>query len=283
MSPDPIPVEADEVVEAERSTRAWRTEIPNMVIDDPALTHYERALYLHYKRVCGDGRACFQGRKALVEKTGIDYDRLLAARGRLADQGYIRVEHQAGKPTHVWIVDVWGENVARYGGHRRGRTTHQENLTGAHQENPTPPVGKTRRDPSGKPDTKKIPLRRSLEEDRSRAGSETSMIGQLGGRLEAIGMRPESVDQLFELLESKGYPPADFEWIVDQGEQRRVKALAYYREIVATNPPGITDRLEAARRLRRRGPAAPPPRGASHDGMPKAPPAPFQVTGAPNA
>lgn len=88
-------------------------------------------------------------------------------------------------------------------------------------------------------------------------------------------MHPDSADQLFELLNARGYDARDQQWIVEQGLERGAKALAYYREIAASNAPGIVARLEAARRRRGRGntPTAPAPRvGAPASGSMPIPP-----------
>lgn len=47
-----------------------RTQIPN-IVDDLGLDPYERALYVHYKRVCGEnqGAYCYEATKTTAQKT----------------------------------------------------------------------------------------------------------------------------------------------------------------------------------------------------------------------
>ena len=272
MPNNEAPADAGELVSEEgRGLRGYFTTVPNLILDDERVGPFEIALYLHYRRVAGDGGVCFQGRDRIAKATGIGRTRVLEARARLVELGYIRVnERGAPYPTEVTIADVWGENFARYAGPKVSRAVDAAAPIGRLAVDQTPPLVAPRSIDWSPRGPEEDPLLKKRDQ-----GGPQSLTEELSERLEGVGMTPEGVDALFEILRAKGYGGPDVEWIVAQGVERRARSLAYYREIVATNPPGIVARLEAARRARtRQGPAVPLPRGAPHTGMPLVPPRP---------
>lgn len=90
-----------------------RTQIPN-IVDDLGLDPYERALYVHYKRVCGEnqGAYCFEATKTTAQKVKMSTGQVSEARRNLANRGLIIV--QDGRPIVVTVINVWELNTQFY-------------------------------------------------------------------------------------------------------------------------------------------------------------------------
>lgn len=98
--------------------KRYRTQIPN-IIDDLGLDPYERALYVHYKRVCGDGNGgeCFEAIRTTADKTKISLSKCWRTRTSLEERGLITVDgvKKGQKGTAiVKVVDIWPLNLAYY-------------------------------------------------------------------------------------------------------------------------------------------------------------------------
>lgn len=78
------------------------------------LDPYERALYVHYKRVCGEnqGAYCFEATKTTAQKVKMSTGQVSEARKQLAEKGLIIV--QDGRPVVVTVVNIWDLNTAYY-------------------------------------------------------------------------------------------------------------------------------------------------------------------------
>ena len=95
--------------------RRYRTELPNMLLDDERIGPYELALFAHYKRRAGDTGACFETNASVARHTNMSVAKVKQARIILAHAGYITIQKKTGAPTTITIVDRWGENMSRYG------------------------------------------------------------------------------------------------------------------------------------------------------------------------
>ncbi len=98
--------------------RAYFTIIPNFV-DDMNLSIYARGLYLHLKRVAGEGGKCYQSTKQIAEHCQIGVASVCRAKKELVDAGLITVEHTTNPlggsgRDQIRIVDVWMRNVAAF-------------------------------------------------------------------------------------------------------------------------------------------------------------------------
>jgi DNA-binding MarR family transcriptional regulator len=96
--------------------RKYRTEIPNSV-DDMGLSVYAFRLYVHFKRVAGDGGQCYQGTRKLAEHCGMAIGMVVKAKRELEERGLIRItpgERNTNTPDTIVIVDIWRENFTRF-------------------------------------------------------------------------------------------------------------------------------------------------------------------------
>jgi hypothetical protein len=91
-----------------------RTQIPN-IVDDLGLDPYERALYVHYKRVCGEnqGAYCYEATRTTAGKVKMSTGQVSSARKSLTERGLIIVQAET-RPVVVTIVNIWEINTAFY-------------------------------------------------------------------------------------------------------------------------------------------------------------------------
>lgn len=91
-----------------------RTQIPN-IVDDLGLDPYERALYVHYKRVCGEnqGAYCFEATRTTAGKVKMSTGQVSLARKSLAERGLIIVQAES-RPVVVTVVNIWEINTSFY-------------------------------------------------------------------------------------------------------------------------------------------------------------------------
>jgi hypothetical protein len=113
------------VITDDSNLRTWRTEIPN-IIDDLGLDPYQRALYTHYKRVCGAaGGTCTQGVRRVADNTKMSTAKVSIARRQLTEKGLIIEHPQPKKPGHkhgavyVTMVDIWRLNFLYFSFRKR--------------------------------------------------------------------------------------------------------------------------------------------------------------------
>lgn len=100
--------------------RKYRTEVPN-IIDDLGLNPYERALYVHYKRVCGaNGGQCTEGVRGTAERTKMSFSKVSNTRQALIDRGLIQMQPfgEVGGVS-VTIVEIWHINTVYYASKNR--------------------------------------------------------------------------------------------------------------------------------------------------------------------
>lgn len=94
----------------EGDLRKYRTEIPNL-IDDLELSIYERALYLHYKRVCGASEgACWESVRRTAEHIGVSKSQVQRIRRELEEKELITCWPSSKGTIEVRIVDIWPLN-----------------------------------------------------------------------------------------------------------------------------------------------------------------------------
>lgn len=91
-----------------------RTQIPN-IVDDLGLDPYERALYVHYKRVCGEnqGAYCYEATRTTAGKVKMSAAQVSVSRRVLAERGLIIVQAET-RPVVVVVVNIWEINTAFY-------------------------------------------------------------------------------------------------------------------------------------------------------------------------
>lgn len=91
----------------------FRTQIPN-IIDDLGLDPFERALYVHYKRTCGENPQGYSNEttETIRKKLKMSAGQVSQARKTLAERGFIRM--QDTRPVVVTVVDIWDLNHIYY-------------------------------------------------------------------------------------------------------------------------------------------------------------------------
>lgn len=95
--------------------RRYFTQIPNLADDE--LDPYEMRLYVHYKRVAGDGGECYEGIDTTAEKCKMGVSTVRRTRKALCDKGWIELESKGKKGrelVHVTLVDKWDDNHRQY-------------------------------------------------------------------------------------------------------------------------------------------------------------------------
>ena len=109
------------------SLHKCRTEIPN-IIDDLNLDPYEFRVYMKYKRIAGDGGACWKSNAAIADECHISTRTLQRVKKQLASPyeelnglPLIKIEHrktEEGDPDTdlITIVDLWPLNFKKYYG-----------------------------------------------------------------------------------------------------------------------------------------------------------------------
>lgn len=88
------------------------------IIDDMKLSLVASRLYLHLKRVIGEGGVCWQTRNTLSDICGISTGSITNAKKELVDKGLITITEKPssrGKPHQIiTLVDIWDMNCAKY-------------------------------------------------------------------------------------------------------------------------------------------------------------------------
>lgn len=90
--------------------------VPRMVIED--LEPYHKALWLHYANICADSKtgACFEKVETTARKAKMAAGMVTKIRDQLEAMGLIRVsEHPVYKSKVIEMVDLWPQNMERYG------------------------------------------------------------------------------------------------------------------------------------------------------------------------
>ena len=109
--------------------------IEHMADDD--LGPFEYRLYGHYKRVCGQGGACWEGVRVTAKKCQMSAGKVSQARRGLVEKGYITEtvitkDSTVGNPYTVGIAveltDRWLENVKRYSCDEQGCSPHEQGV-----------------------------------------------------------------------------------------------------------------------------------------------------------
>ncbi|MFC1924914.1 helix-turn-helix domain-containing protein [Chloroflexota bacterium] len=95
-------------------TRCYFFQIPNMVDDDKQLTPHDFRLYCHFKRVAGEAGICYQSNQTMTRATGMSKPKVINARRKLEELGYITIEQREGNTNLIRIQDIWSENKGKY-------------------------------------------------------------------------------------------------------------------------------------------------------------------------
>lgn len=84
----------------------------NMMDDD--LNPYQYRLLGHYKRVCGEDGACWEGVRKTAKTCRMSTGKVSQTRRELETLGYIKTQPGENDGLLITIIDRWAENVARY-------------------------------------------------------------------------------------------------------------------------------------------------------------------------
>jgi hypothetical protein len=110
----------------------YRTEIPNM-LDDSDLSVYAFRLYVHLKRVAGDGGQCYQSTATMAKACKMSMASVSKAKNELMLAGLIiltvkKGEHGEFDSHLIEIKDIWAENYSKYAAYspREQDRTHSE-------------------------------------------------------------------------------------------------------------------------------------------------------------
>ena len=95
------------------TSQPFRTQVPN-IIDDLGLDPFERALYVHYRRVCGENPQGYSNEttETIRQKLKMSAGQVSEARKSLAMRGLIRMENT--RPVVVTVIDIWNLNQIYY-------------------------------------------------------------------------------------------------------------------------------------------------------------------------
>lgn len=250
--------------------RRYFTILPNLIVEDSRLTNADFRLYAYFVRVCGqNGGACFKAATTIAAVTGVSPRQQQESRRHLEELGYVSVNERPGLPVEVRLADVWDDNAIHALGPRQSLPRLARVTSAATAEGSAATAEGGRQSLP----TKKKDLR-STEKERDRPGSDMSLIGQLGERLEALGMERYQVDLLFDYLAAKGYSGRDVDWIIRQGLDHNASTPAYYRAIADRESPGVAARASRPKRFPGPEPAAPRVGGPGRAGPPPPPPPP---------
>lgn len=102
------------------TTEPYRTQIPN-IIDDLGLDPFERALYVHYKRTCGENPDGYSNEttETISGKLRMSTGQVSNARKSLITRGLIIAT--STRPVVVKIVNIWELNRIYYQAERESR------------------------------------------------------------------------------------------------------------------------------------------------------------------
>ena len=182
-----IPPDHKSRITDEGPLHKYRTEIPNTVIrglKSRNLSTDAKWLYVYLKSVAGDNGQCYQSTTTIAAASGLSRAQVSRARKELSTANLIRItqpKHKNREPEQIRIVDIWPVNMQEFGvslGNTTDVDSQVENtatndigvslgntnsIPGVSYRNSGVPLGN-----SGVPDmtTKKISLRRSLEEEK---------------------------------------------------------------------------------------------------------------------
>ena len=178
-----IPPDHKSRITDEGPLHKYRTEIPNTVIrglKSRNLSTDAKWLYVYLKSVAGDNGQCYQSTTTIAAASGLSRAQVSRARKELSTANLIRItqpKHKNREPEQIRIVDIWPVNMQEFGV-SLGNTSHdninaentEEHHSGVPLGNSGVPLGNSGvpLGNSGVPDmtTKKISLRRSLEEEK---------------------------------------------------------------------------------------------------------------------
>jgi hypothetical protein len=104
-------------IQDDAASRKYFTLLPNL-IDDLGLSVYAFRLYVHLKRVAGDGGKSWQSARTLAKHCKMSVGKVSQAKGELLERELIKITKEPGRPGRdydvIEIVDIWPENMAYY-------------------------------------------------------------------------------------------------------------------------------------------------------------------------
>lgn len=196
--------------------RKYYSSIPHMVDDDKRLSPFDRTLYLHYKRVCGESSAgrCWESVRTTSAKTNMSPGQVVVSRNHLRDCEYLAVSVLPNNrgTLDVAVLDIWPENFYRYGGKRVGkRSGGERGRSGGEQKknqgknNPRKKgVGKA---PDPRNSTPEVQLYRSVTDSYPARANLDDVIKALHGQTEAL------VKETYARWTGRGYNPRSLGWL----------------------------------------------------------------------
>ena len=121
--------------------RRYYSQLPHLADDE--LDPYEMRLYVHYKRVCGQGGECNEITETTATKTKMSERKVRITRQALAEKGWLRLEKVGARGherVHITLIDRWNDNYARYS--KEGTSTPAPNaaldIVPLHHMHPVP-------------------------------------------------------------------------------------------------------------------------------------------------
>ena len=160
------------------SLHTYRTEIPNTVVNGQKgqqLTVWSKWLYVYLKRICGDAGECWQGTSIIAQGSGMSEGKVSHAKRELVHAGLITItkgKNPFRDSDTIRIRDIWLQNMQEWKSsphedYDNNSTLLQEmndNLSLHHMKHDVA-ESSPHEDQSSPHETKKISLRRSLEEE----------------------------------------------------------------------------------------------------------------------
>jgi hypothetical protein len=190
---------AQYTVKDDGDPRKYFIQIPNM-IDDSDLSVYEFRLYVHLKRVAGDGGVCFQTTQTLAKACLMSTAAVARAKKTLADKKLIIIKEMpgvhGGRPYHeITIIDIWTKNISSYSQIRQVSTS---NLQGAPQKLASYP-GSIKEEP-----IKEEPIKNSSNSDNNHNISPVGILSKASGLSSFPGDNLQWIEVVYSMAETYG-------------------------------------------------------------------------------
>jgi hypothetical protein len=203
-------------VKDEGDLRRYYSQIPHLADDE--LDPYEMRLYVHYKRVCGQGGECFETTESTATICHMSERKVQKTRQSLIDKKWIHAELKGKRGfarMHITLIDRWNDNYKRFSNEATstpapGAPVHDVHPLPPQEMHPTPAPG--------------APKRRTKKEEQTDS---------------ANGTRPPSPHQgvITAYVEALGYTPPNMgkeakaaKWLVEH-EYTPEQVAACYRHM----------------------------------------------------
>jgi hypothetical protein len=102
-------------VKDEGDLRRYYSQVPHLADDE--MDPYEMRLYVHYKRVCGQGGECFETTESTATICHMSERKVQKTRQSLIDKKWIHAELKGKRGfarMHITLIDRWNDNYKRF-------------------------------------------------------------------------------------------------------------------------------------------------------------------------